>query len=91
MVSDYGLDERAIGVRSPAGVKDFSSNLCVETTSEALLASHPMGNAGAFPRPERKADHSTHVVPKSRVSRSYNSSSPLHVHNGSRTVFNQNA
>jgi hypothetical protein len=27
-VSDYGLDDRAIGVRSPAGAKDFSSNLC---------------------------------------------------------------
>jgi hypothetical protein len=24
-VSDYGLDDRAIGVRSPAGAKDFSS------------------------------------------------------------------
>jgi hypothetical protein len=29
IVSDYGLDDRAIGVRSPAGVEDFSSNLCV--------------------------------------------------------------
>jgi hypothetical protein len=91
MVSDYRLDERAIGVRSPAEVKDFSSNLCVQTASEAHLASHPMGNAGAFPRPERNADHSTQVGPKSRESRSYNSSSPWHVHNGSRTVFNQNA
>jgi hypothetical protein len=27
-VSDYGLDDRAIGVQSPAGTKDFSSNLC---------------------------------------------------------------
>jgi hypothetical protein len=27
-VSDYGLDDRAIGVRSPAGAKDFSSPLC---------------------------------------------------------------
>jgi hypothetical protein len=27
IVSDYGLDDRAIGVRSPAGAKDFSSNL----------------------------------------------------------------
>jgi hypothetical protein len=27
-VSDYGLDDRAIGVRSPAGAKDFSSILC---------------------------------------------------------------
>jgi hypothetical protein len=25
IVSDYGLDDRAIGVRSPAGAKDFSS------------------------------------------------------------------
>jgi hypothetical protein len=29
-VSDYGLDDRAIGVRSPAGAKDFSSSLCVQ-------------------------------------------------------------
>jgi hypothetical protein len=29
IVSDYGLDDRAIGVRSPAGAKDFSFNLCV--------------------------------------------------------------
>jgi hypothetical protein len=27
IVSDYGLDDRAIGVRSPAGAKDFSSSL----------------------------------------------------------------
>jgi hypothetical protein len=35
IVSDYGLDDRAIGVRSPAGSKDFSSNLCVQTGSGA--------------------------------------------------------
>jgi hypothetical protein len=29
IVSDYGLDDWAIGVRSPAGAKDFSSSLCV--------------------------------------------------------------
>jgi hypothetical protein len=28
IVSDYGLDDRAIGVRSPAGAEDFSSSLC---------------------------------------------------------------
>jgi hypothetical protein len=27
IVSDYGLDDRAIGVRSPVGAVDFSSNL----------------------------------------------------------------
>jgi hypothetical protein len=33
IVSDYGLEDWAIGVRSPAGAKDFSSNLCVQTTA----------------------------------------------------------
>jgi hypothetical protein len=28
IVSGYGLDDRAIEVRSPAEAKDFSSNLC---------------------------------------------------------------
>jgi hypothetical protein len=32
-VSDYGLYDRAIGIRSPAGAKDFSSILCVQTGS----------------------------------------------------------
>jgi hypothetical protein len=61
-VSDYGLDDRAIGVRSPAGAKDFSSNLCVQTGSGAHPACCPMGTGGPFPggkaRPERDADHS---------------------------------
>jgi hypothetical protein len=30
IVSDYRLDDRAIGVRSPAEVEDFSSSLCPE-------------------------------------------------------------
>jgi hypothetical protein len=28
IVSDYGLDDRAIGIRSPAEAKDFSSSVC---------------------------------------------------------------
>jgi hypothetical protein len=28
IVSDYGLDDRVIGVRYPAEAKDFSSSLC---------------------------------------------------------------
>jgi hypothetical protein len=43
IVSDYGLDDRAIGVRSPAGAREFSSNLCVQTGSEAHPASCTMG------------------------------------------------
>jgi hypothetical protein len=61
-VSDYGLDDRAIEVRSPAGANDFSSNLCVQTGSGAHPASCTMGTGGTFPggkaRPGRDADHS---------------------------------
>jgi hypothetical protein len=62
IVSDYGLDDRAIEVRSPADAKDFSSSLCVQTGSEAHPASCTMGTMGPFPgdkaRPGRDADHS---------------------------------
>jgi hypothetical protein len=44
ILSGYGLDDRAIGVRSPAGAKDFSSNLW------AHPASCMMGTGGPFPR-----------------------------------------
>jgi hypothetical protein len=49
IVSDYGLDDRAIGVRSPAGAKVLSSNLCVQTGSGAHPASCTMGTGGPFP------------------------------------------
>jgi hypothetical protein len=59
-VSDYGLDDRAIEVRSPAGAKDFSSSL--QTGSGVYPASCTMGTGGPFPggkaRPGRDADHS---------------------------------
>jgi hypothetical protein len=49
IVSDYWLDVRAIGVRPPAGAKDFSSILCVQTGSGAHPASCTMGTGGPFP------------------------------------------
>jgi hypothetical protein len=49
IVSDYGLDDRAIGVRSPARANDFSSILCVQNGSGAHPASCPMGTGGPFP------------------------------------------
>jgi hypothetical protein len=62
IVSDYGLDDRAIGVRSPTEAKDFSFILCVQTGSGAHPASCPMGTGGPFSggkaRPGRDADHS---------------------------------
>jgi hypothetical protein len=52
-VSDYGLDDRVIEVRSPTGAEDGSG---------AHPASYPMGTGGPFPgskaRPGRYADHS---------------------------------
>jgi hypothetical protein len=49
-------------VRFPSGAEDFSSDLCVQTSSEAHPASHPMGTGGPFPGgkawPERDAYHS---------------------------------
>jgi hypothetical protein len=61
IVSDYGMDDRAIRVRSPAGAKDFSSILCVQTGSGAHPASCPMGtevlSPGVKARPGRDADH----------------------------------
>jgi hypothetical protein len=62
IVYGYGLDDRAIEVRSPAGAKDFSSSLCVQTGSGAHPASCPMGTGDPFPgskeRPGRDTDHS---------------------------------
>jgi hypothetical protein len=65
IVSDYGLDDRAIGVLSPTEAKDFSSSLSVQTGSGAHPASCPMGTGGPFPggkaRPGCDADHSPHL------------------------------
>jgi hypothetical protein len=62
IVCDYGLDDRAIEVRSPAEAKDFSSSLCVQTDSGAHPASCTMGTGGPFPgakaRPGRDVGHS---------------------------------
>jgi hypothetical protein len=62
IVSGYGLDDRAIGVWSLAGAKDFSDSLFVQTGSGAHPASCTMGTGGPIPRakarPGRDADHS---------------------------------
>jgi hypothetical protein len=60
--------------------KDISSSLCVQNSSGAHPASCTMGTGGPLPgakaRPRHNADQSPHLVPRSRMSRSY-TSSPL--------------
>jgi hypothetical protein len=77
IVSDYGLDGQAIGVWSPTGAKDFSSNLCVQTGSEAHPASCTTGIRGPFPRAKRGRGMTLtthpHLVPRSGMCRSYTS------------------
>jgi hypothetical protein len=62
IVSGYGLEDRAIKVRSPADAKDFSSSNCVYIRSETHPVSCTMGTVVPFPgakaRPGRDADHS---------------------------------
>jgi hypothetical protein len=69
IVSDYGLDDRAIGVRSPAGAKDFSSSLCVQTGSGVHPASCTMGTGGLSPGVKRGRGVTLtthpHLVPRS--------------------------
>jgi hypothetical protein len=63
VVSDYGLDDRAIEVRSPADANGFFP---VASVSRPALGAHPafctMGTGGPFPggkpRPGRDSDHS---------------------------------
>jgi hypothetical protein len=69
IVSEYGLDDGVVEVRSTAGANDFSSSLCVQTGSGAHPPSCPMGTGGPFPGAKawtgRDADHSPPLVPRS--------------------------
>jgi hypothetical protein len=81
IASDYGLDDRG---SIPAGAKDFSSNLCVQTGSEAHPASCTMGAGGSFPGAKRGrgVTLTTHpnLMQRSRISTSYTSSPPKRHH-----------
>jgi hypothetical protein len=68
------------GVRSPAGKKNFFSNLCVQTGSGAHPASCTMGTGGPFPGAKRGRGVTLtthhHLVPRSRMSKICTSSPP---------------
>jgi hypothetical protein len=60
IATGYGLDDRAPGVRFPAGAGNFSLLHRVQTGSEAHRTSYRMGTGAVSPqikRPEREADH----------------------------------
>jgi hypothetical protein len=88
IVSDYRLYDWD---SNPAEPKGFSSSLYVQTSSEAHPASYPIGSGSPFPGgkagPERDADNSPHLVPRSRMSRSYTSSPPWRLYGGSVTAL----
>jgi hypothetical protein len=84
IVSGYGLDDRVIEVRFPAEVADFSSSLCVQTGSGAHPASCTLDTGGPFSELKhgRGVTLTTHLhlMPRTRMSRSYGSSPPKRLH-----------
>jgi hypothetical protein len=62
IVSDYGLDDRAIGVRSPAGQRIFPlasvSRPALRPTQPPIQWVPGVLSPGVKARPERDADHS---------------------------------
>jgi hypothetical protein len=81
IVSDYGLDDRAIGVRFPAEAKDF---FLASVSRPALGPTCTMGTGGPFTGVKRgrgvTLTTNLHLVPRSRMSRSYTSSPPKRLH-----------
>jgi hypothetical protein len=67
IVCDYGLDDRAIGVRSPAKAAVSSSDLCVHTDSGAHPASYPMGTGSLFPGGKTRLGLDADHAPSSRA------------------------
>jgi hypothetical protein len=64
IATDYGLDDRVIGVRFLAGTGNFSLRHHVQTGSAAHPAFYPMGTGVlslGLKQPEREAVHSAEV------------------------------
>jgi hypothetical protein len=69
------INQTRTGVRFLAEIKNFSSILCVQTSSEAHPASYPMGIGGPFSGVKRGRGVTLttlpHLVPRSIMIRSY--------------------
>jgi hypothetical protein len=87
----YGLDDRAIEVRSPAGAEAFPSNVCVQTDSGDHPGSCTMGTGVLSPGVKCgrgvKLTTRLHLVPRSCMSRSYIFSPPSASMACSETAF----
>jgi hypothetical protein len=68
IVSAYGLDDRAIGARSPEEATRF---FLYPVSAQPPVQWVPGTFLGAKARPESDADHSPPSRPRSRMSRSY--------------------
>jgi hypothetical protein len=81
IVSDYRQDDRGSTL---AEAKNFSSSLCVQTSTETHPASYPMGTGAPFPgvKCSRGVTLTTHphLELRSRMSGSYTSWPPWRVH-----------
>jgi hypothetical protein len=78
IVSGYGLDDRAIEVRSPAGARIFP--LTSVFRSALGPTQPPVQWVPVVLSLGVKRGHSPHLVPRSRMSRSYTSSPPKRLH-----------
>jgi hypothetical protein len=89
IVSDYGLEDRAIGDRSPAGAKDFFSSVCVQAGFGAHPASCPKGTGGPFPGVKRGRGVTLttpppHIVPSASMACSGTALLLIHVYTHKR-------
>jgi hypothetical protein len=65
IVTGYGMGGLGIGVKSPAGVRDFSLLHSVQTASGVHPASYPKGTWGSIPGIKRKGREADHSPPPS--------------------------
>jgi hypothetical protein len=91
IVSDYGLDDRAIGVRSPAGAEIFP---LASVSRPALGPTQPpvqwlpgVLSPGVKRGPGVMLTTHPHLVPRSLMSRYYTSSPPKRLHGVYRDCF----
>jgi hypothetical protein len=82
ITTDYGLDDRMIGVRIPAGLRicffDTASSQALGPTQPPIQWV-PRALSLGVKRPVSEADHS-HLVPRSKNAWSYISTPPVHLH-----------